>query len=794
MRKRLTSIFLPAVLLTLGCGIQDLYETPDSPYQPVGQVLLPSMNEGVAVMDDYAFVAAGQAGLHVVDISTPSDPVLMMTLNTTKYAESIALTRTFFGGSMTDIALVVEGTEGITSYDITDPGNTSSYEQGTTAVDGNGLYVLEPENPEDPFTVFLAESWKGIRVFQANPEVPGLLEYNGVFAGTQGRAMGIEVRDGFAYVADDEMGLAVLDVSVLELGAVQMVSWADTRGNALDVALDGDYAFIADGTMGIVAFQIDGGSTPVLVGELDLAAYSRSIVVRDGLAFLAAATGGVHVIDVSDPANMVYAGNVMSSYATNLCLTPDGLILVTDQEEGLLVLEGAAFVDQVSPGAVVNLAALASGFESLTLSWQAGGDDGFQGQASSLNVRQSSSPIASEVEWDAATPLSGAPLPGLPGETQGMTISGFTPGETAYFAIRTLDDAGLQSAIASSDAAETFSGMVLASSGVNQMTGEITDTFIFEAVYLNEDSLEPVSHEVLIDGASFSMSFVSGDFYTGALYRYETLLDPGSHRFSFHFDDGAGHVFDSEEVDGLFAGTNMTFTMGSPLTESGRELDEVEHLVSLSDTLLASPYEVTQAEWVAMGLENPSAFTGDSLPVESVTWLEAIEYCNLRSVADGYGEAYSIDGSSVSWNQDAEGWRLPTEAEWEWLCRAESEEAFSGGGITFTGCDIDPVLGNLGWYCGNSGESTHDVGQMDANDLGLYDMHGNVWEWCWDWYGALGEDPVLDPQGPGTGDQRVVRGGSWFYFASDCRSASRGSRYPDSADDTVGFRVVRTLH
>ncbi|MBU1072934.1 hypothetical protein KKG45_06785, partial [bacterium] len=302
-----------------GCGAADLYVAPESPFHIVGRVPLPSANEGVAALGQYAYVAGGQAGLHVIDISDPGDPRLIDTINTTKYAGSIELIRTFADQTLLDIALVVEGTEGITTYDVTDPFDVVSFNQGTTAVDGNRIFVEETDDPDEPFVVYLAESWKGVRIFESTPDFPGVLAYNGVFAGTQGYAMGIAAKDGYAYVADDEMGLAVLDVRERVLGAVRLVSWCDSPGNALDVAVDGDYAYVADGTEGIAIYRIDGGETPVKLAQLDLTAYSRSIVVARGYALLCAADGGVHVVDVRDPENPAYAGTVETGYASDLC-------------------------------------------------------------------------------------------------------------------------------------------------------------------------------------------------------------------------------------------------------------------------------------------------------------------------------------------------------------------------------------------------------------------------------------------------------------------------------------------
>ncbi len=243
--------------------------------------------------------------------------------------------------------------------------------------------------------------------------------------------------------------------------------------------------------------------------------------------------------------------------------------------------------------------------------------------------------------------------------------------------------------------------------------------------------------------------------------------------------------------------------MGSPTSEPGRLTNETQHEVTLTKAIYVSTYEVTQSEWQAVMGWNESYFPGAAKPVETLSWYDAVSYCNQRSTLDGLAPAYTIAGATydgnhitsaaVTWNQAAKGYRLLTEAEWEYACRATSTTAFCNGAITNIDCSpLDPNLDQVGWYCGNASSTTHDVGGKTANAWGLKDMHGNVWEWCWDWYGTYPGGPLTDPTGPASGSYRVVRGGSWDYDAQFCRSALRNYNYPVYVRINFGLRLSRT--
>ena len=238
-----------------------------------------------------------------------------------------------------------------------------------------------------------------------------------------------------------------------------------------------------------------------------------------------------------------------------------------------------------------------------------------------------------------------------------------------------------------------------------------------------------------------------------------------------------------------------TFTMGSPANESGRDSDEVQRQVTVSSFYMGK-YEVTQKEYQEVMGTNPSNFKGDNLPVERVSWFDAVEYCNKRSQKEGLTPAYTISGSgdnrTVTWNRSANGYRLPTEAEWEYACRAGTTAPFStGNNITTSQANYD---GNYPYNNNAKGtyrEKTTPVGSFQANAWGLHDMHGNVWEWCWDWYGNYSSGSQTDPIGASSGSNRVWRGGSWNDSAQDVRSAYRNGITPSLRNFDLGFRLLR---
>jgi len=200
-------------------------------------------------------------------------------------------------------------------------------------------------------------------------------------------------------------------------------------------------------------------------------------------------------------------------------------------------------------------------------------------------------------------------------------------------------------------------------------------------------------------------------------------------------------------------------------------------------------YEVTQEQYQRVMGTNPSRFESGSdvakWPVESVSWYDAVEFCNRLSQLEGLQKVYTISGTDVRSDFGQNGYRLPTEAEWEYAARGGNQSR----GHTYSGSNNQDLVA---WYWSNSGKTAHQVGTKAPNELGLFDLSGNVWEWCWDWLGSYPSGVQIDPTGASSGYSRVYRGGCWRETVSELRSVCRGYAHPDHTSDYLGFRVVRT--
>jgi len=221
----------------------------------------------------------------------------------------------------------------------------------------------------------------------------------------------------------------------------------------------------------------------------------------------------------------------------------------------------------------------------------------------------------------------------------------------------------------------------------------------------------------------------------------------------------------------------MTFVYISPgafIMGSADHANEIQHKVIFTKGFYIQTTEVTQGHWIDIMGDNPSHFVncGKNCPVEKVSWGEVQAFIKRLSA------------------QDRRQYQLPTEAQWEYAARAGTHTAFANGNIQASGCRMDANLDQMGWYCGNSSDRTHPVAQKQPNDWGIYDMHGNVWEWCMDWYDQYPSTPVNDPVNTEQTKARVVRGGSWTSDVQSCRSAGRFKSGPANRIGDLGFRLV----
>lgn len=230
-----------------------------------------------------------------------------------------------------------------------------------------------------------------------------------------------------------------------------------------------------------------------------------------------------------------------------------------------------------------------------------------------------------------------------------------------------------------------------------------------------------------------------------------------------------------------------TFRMGSPESEEGRSDHEgpVHEVRLLPFECMRFP--VTRRLYCQIAGTDPgwSERDADERPVNNVSWLDAVSFCNLLSEREGLTLCYRIDGDDVTWQRAANGYRLLTEAEWEYACRAGSTTRWSFG-------DDEKRLGKFSWFGGNSSGEPQPAGRKKPNAWGLHDMHGNMYEWCWDWFGPYSKAATSDPVGPPEGQDRVVRGGAFNYTPKFLRSAFRNSFPPENRFRFIGFRCARS--
>jgi formylglycine-generating enzyme required for sulfatase activity len=474
--------------------------------------------------------------------------------------------------------------------------------------------------------------------------------------------------------------------------------------------------------------------------------------------------------------------------------------------------------DDVAPARVKDLRVIGVTDSTVTLIWTAPGDDGTVGQASRYDLRHSTSRLFDQ-DWDSGIPVDPPPVVEAAGTVQRFTVGGLPLDTLSFIALRTADDAGNWSVM--SNLAEATPGpplCVITPDSLGFGAVAVGTTFALSFAIRNggggvlQDQAGegcPPEFRVVSGGEEFSL--LAGEEHTVTVWFTPSSLGDDFCAVGLRgpcraVPCGATGVEPSGALVRIDVGDSVTFRMGSPEGEPGRDPDETPHEVKLTRSLLVSDHEVTQGEWFGTMLWNESAFPGADRPVESVTWYDAVLYCIRRSNAEGLTPAYAMADSIRQGNHiiraevgevpGANGYRLPTEAEWEYLCRAGTESAYySGDLLQFDCAPIDPNLDPVAWYCGNSGpasaRASQPVMRKTPNAWGLYDMHGNVYEWCGDWYARDYLPDRSDPEGPSTGVSKVARGGSYFSAPPACRSAFRLNRPPIATHVDVGLRVVR---
>ena len=222
------------------------------------------------------------------------------------------------------------------------------------------------------------------------------------------------------------------------------------------------------------------------------------------------------------------------------------------------------------------------------------------------------------------------------------------------------------------------------------------------------------------------------------------------------------------------------YQRGSVPSKHADNIEQPQHPVVIPNSFYISRVLVGQPFFRMLTQSNPSRYPGEEFPVDSVSWFDAITFCNQLSQACGLEPCYDIQGQKVYWYRDHNGYRLPTEAEWEYAARAGKEYEYAGG-----------ALADVAWHSGNAKNQVQPLGLKKANSWGLYDMSGLVFEWCWDFMGVYDAAEQVAPSGPAEGTERVCRGGAWNRDGWFARVSARYAELPHARCSNIGFRIVQ---
>lgn len=490
---------------------------------------------------------------------------------------------------------------------------------------------------------------------------------------------------------------------------------------------------------------------------------------------------------------------------------------------------------------------------SVSFTWRAPGDDSMSGRASLYDLRYSNTEF-DETTFESAIQATGLEAPSEPRSLERATIADLTPGQTYFFAIRTRDNDGNWSEwspVINLALPQEEGFPVLTGGRLIHSEGTTATSFIFRVRWLVPDpeNLPTETPTVVVEDSMFSMMHIPSDPPGNELYEYTAHLPAGE--YSYHFE-----LYDAQEQfarlpDGDWDGPSVSevavtalatvsvpagsFVMGNASPDADM-FERPAHEVTLTHDLVVDQYEITNAQlceaynwaleqgWITVSNDSIvthidtqaellrcaprsttaphgifySELTGftpmpfrENWPAAFVTWYGAAIYCNVRSTWDGYALAFdpqTWESEQIYYNPyTMEGWRLPSEAEWEYMASYDSNLLYP------TGDDLpEPgVDGNFGGAL----NTPADVGSFPQGEtaLGLLDLSGNLYEWCVDWFGLYAETAVTDPQGPRSGESRIIRGGSWNSPPDELRCDYRFSTKPERSYDGLGFRCVRSV-
>jgi len=784
---RANSVFVKSGLAYVGGnGLQILNVSDPAHPELVGSYDTTRDPQKILVDGNLAYVASGMS-LLILNVSDPANPVFAGSIDTPDDIWDIF--------TKDGLAYLADFMGGLQIVDVSDPYNPVFVFSGSYNMMGDVMGVFVQDG-----SAFVANGTRGLRIIDvalpANPELAG--SYN-----TLGNAYGVFVHDGLAYVADCSNGLQVLDIS--DSTNPMLAGSCDTPGCAHDVFVENGLAYVTDYEKGLHIVDVSDPTNPVLVGSYDTPGYASGVFATGGLVYVADGSSGLHIVDASDPHNPTLAGSFNTSGTAYDVFIQGDMAYIADGDSGLKIVDVSDALNPIFAGSYNTPGKALDVWGTSGVAYVADNDGGLQ-------------------IIDVSDPAN----PRLAGSYHATdrAIGVYVKGSLMYIAAATggleiLDISDpVNPVLTDSYATPSIAGYVFAEGGMVYMMSAHAGLQIIQ-----------VADCTCAEGYAGALCDECAEGYTG-------------------YPECQANI-----IPGFVPITAGTFWMGSPdgcpgptgypgdcSAELGRVTNETLHYVELTFDFEMSRYELTEAEFEqVMGWDPVNAYDsdctygcGNSHPVKFISWFDSLAYANELSLNAGFSACYVIsdiiceDGTSVGTNtlscmnttqggiesatvtlapgistpQECEGYRLPTEAEWEYTIRAGDQyTAFyqsegNDGTITYT--DTDPNMDQIGWYgwfIHNIGsEGTRPAGGKEENAWGLSDMSGNVFEWTWDWYQAAYQNDVgIDPTGPATGQDHVLRGGTWNHNAQSCRTARRYGGSPGLRNNDMGVRVCRTL-